>query len=84
MPLDLSRREVLQATVSVIPASALGRGGQPPPSDRINLGIIGVNGMGRANLANCAQHADVVVLETLESFAPRLLLPPLNLDAACE
>jgi len=31
-----------------------------------------------------AQHADAVVLETLESYAPRLLLPPLNLDAACE
>ena len=58
---DLSRREVLQATVSVIPASALGRAGQPPPSDRINLGIIGVNGMGRGNLANCARHADAVV-----------------------
>jgi alginate O-acetyltransferase complex protein AlgJ len=26
---------------------------------------------------------DVVVLETLESYAPRLLLPPINLDAAC-
>lgn len=56
-----TRREVLQATISIIPASALGRAGQPAPSDRINLGIIGVNGMGRGNLANCAKHADVVV-----------------------
>jgi hypothetical protein len=27
---------------------------------------------------------DIVVLETLESYAPRLLLPPINLDAACK
>jgi predicted dehydrogenase len=66
--IGLSRRRLLQAAVpavlaapSVVPASALGRAGQPPPSDRINLGIIGVNGMGLANLANCARHPDVVV-----------------------
>jgi predicted dehydrogenase len=65
---DISRRQMLQATVSaalavptIVPASALGRAGQPPPSDRISLGIIGVNGMGRGNLANCAKHADVAV-----------------------
>jgi hypothetical protein len=29
------------------------------------------------------EHPDVVVLETLESYAPRLLLPPVNLDWAC-
>lgn len=64
----LSRRDVLQAAVSaalaapaVVPASALGLGGQTPPSDRISLGIIGVNGMGRSNLANCAKYPDVVV-----------------------
>jgi predicted dehydrogenase len=39
----------------------MGRGQSPPPGDRINLGIIGVNGLGRSNLANCAKHADVVV-----------------------
>ena len=65
---DLSRRQFLQSAVSaalaapsIIPASALGRAGQPPPSDRINLGIIGVNGMGSGNLANCAKYLDVVV-----------------------
>ena len=59
-----TRRSLLQAGVAapvVVPAAALGRGGQPAPSDRINLGIIGVNGMGRGNLANCARHDDVVV-----------------------
>ncbi len=63
-PQGLSRRRLLQASLSaatIVPASALGRADQPPPSDRINLGIIGVNGMGRGNLANCAKHPDVVV-----------------------
>jgi len=59
-----SRREVLRAAVAaplVVPASVLGRQGRTPPSDRINLGVIGVNGMGRANLKNCAEYPDVVV-----------------------
>jgi len=71
--IGLSRRRLLQAAVpavlaapSVVPASALGRAGQPPPSDRINLGIIGVNGMGLGNLANCAKHPDVVVTAICE------------------
>ena len=49
------------AMPTIIPASALGLDGKPPPSERISLGIIGVNGMGRGNLANCAKYADVVV-----------------------
>jgi predicted dehydrogenase len=62
---DISRRSLLQAASlaapAFVPASALGRGQAAAPSDRISLGIIGVNGMGRTNLANCAKHADVVV-----------------------
>ena len=61
---EISRRQWLQATAlapAIIPASALGRAGAPPPSDRISLGIIGVNGMGQGNLANCAKYPDVAV-----------------------
>ncbi len=61
---NITRRALLQAALAApaaVPASALGRNGAVAPSDRINLGIIGVNGMGRSNLANCAKHADVVV-----------------------
>jgi hypothetical protein len=62
----MSRRQLLQAVpIAVaplfVPASALGRGGTPAPSDRISLGVIGVNQMGRENLRNCARHADVAV-----------------------
>lgn len=60
MNTELSRRGLLRSAM-IVPASALGRGGAVPPSDRINLGAIGVNGMGRSNLENCAKHPDVVV-----------------------
>jgi alginate O-acetyltransferase complex protein AlgJ len=37
------------------------------------------------NSSVVARHRpDVVLFETLESYAPRLLLPPIDLDAACE
>ncbi|MCL4797034.1 MAG: Gfo/Idh/MocA family oxidoreductase [Bryobacteraceae bacterium] len=58
--MEITRRSLLQAAPLAVPSSALGRG-VTAPSDRINVGIIGVNGMGRGNLANCAKHADVVV-----------------------
>lgn len=63
---SLPRRDFLKAAAVplaaplVVPASVLGRGA-PPPSERIHLGIIGVNGMGQANLANCTAHKDVVL-----------------------
>jgi predicted dehydrogenase len=66
----ISRRHLLQGVTSatlaaplVVPSHVLGGSvsAAPSPSDRINLGIIGVNGMGRSNLANCAQYPDVVV-----------------------
>lgn len=57
----ITRRTLLQAAPLIVPAAALGRAGAVAPSDRINIGIIGVNGMGRSNLANCAKHPDVVV-----------------------
>jgi predicted dehydrogenase len=77
---DLSRRQFLQSTgaaaaalavPNIIPSSALGRDGATPPSERINLGIIGVNGMGRANLENCAHHPDVVVTAVCDVWKER-------------
>ena len=51
--------------------SALGADDQPPPSERISLGIIGVNGMGRGNLANCASIPDVVVTAVCDVWKER-------------
>ncbi len=73
-----SRRQFLQSAAAavalpeIIPASALGREGVPPPSERIQLGVIGVNGMGRANLQNCAQYPDVVVTAVCDVYQARL------------
>ncbi|MCB1127758.1 MAG: Gfo/Idh/MocA family oxidoreductase [Verrucomicrobiae bacterium] len=63
----VTRRHFLRTTSAaltaplVVPAGVLGADGRTAPSERIGLGIIGVNGMGQANLQNCAVHQDVVV-----------------------
>jgi predicted dehydrogenase len=62
-----TRRQFLRAATAtvamplLVPSQVLGLAGQTPPSERIQLGAIGVNGMGASNLANCAQAPDVVV-----------------------
>jgi predicted dehydrogenase len=63
-----SRRQFLRASTTasvsaplIVSAAVLGKEDKPAPSGRIRLGIIGVNGMGQHNLANCAKHPDVVV-----------------------
>ncbi len=80
----VSRRKFLQAGIgaalalpTVVPASAVGRGGKPAPSERIAIGLIGAGGMGRANLHNCAQYPDVVVTAVCDVWKSRL-------DAALE
>ena len=74
-----SRRRFLQATGAaaatapyVVPASALGQAEKPPASERISLGIIGLNGMGRGNLGNCASQPDVVVTAVCDAWQKRL------------
>ena len=73
-----SRRQFLQSTAAVVaapyivPASALGRGQAPPPSDRLSIGIIGVNGMGRSNLGNCARYPDVEVTAICDVWDTRV------------
>ena len=62
---SLSRREFLKVTSAtaatialptIIPSSVLGANGQTPPSERINLGIIGCGSMGTSNLTLCARY----------------------------
>ncbi|MEX0741951.1 MAG: Gfo/Idh/MocA family oxidoreductase, partial [Phycisphaeraceae bacterium] len=64
-----SRRQVLQGAAAAalaapifIPASALGRDGNPAPSDRLNMGCIGVGGMGRGNMGRFLGFNDVRVV----------------------
>ncbi len=67
----LNRRQFVQrmglaagamALPTIIPASALGRGRIPAPSDRITMGFIGMGSMGMNNLNGFIQKEDVQVL----------------------
>lgn len=73
-----SRRQFLQTAAAsaaaapyVIPASALGAGEKPGANDRIQVGLIGCGSMGRANLNNCAKHADVEVTGACDVWKSR-------------
>jgi len=78
---SLSRREFLKVTSAtaatialptIIPSSVLGANGQTPPSERINLGIIGCGSMGTSNLTLCARYPDVVVTAACDVWDARL------------
>jgi predicted dehydrogenase len=78
-PHSPNRRDFLKVGVAagfavphVVPAAALGRDGRTAASERISLGIIGVNGMGRGNLANCARYEDVVVTAVCDVWKARM------------
>ncbi len=60
------------AMPTIIPSTALGRGGKPAPSERINIGIIGCGGMGTSNLTACAREPDVVVTAACDVWDARL------------
>jgi hypothetical protein len=88
-----TRREFLKTTTAtaaalalptVIPASALGGAGKPPPSERINLGIIGCGGMGTSNLNICAQFPDVVVTAACDAWDARLEVVTERFKGTCK
>ena len=69
----LSRRSFLQtslgfAALSVVPAHVIGRGAEPP-SNRLNLTFVGVNGRGGANFAELAGQNVVGICDVDESRA---------------
>jgi len=72
MEKKLNRRDFLKATGAaamapvIIPASALGRQGKKPPSERITIGVIGVGYQARGHLNLLIRHPDVKVLAVCE------------------
>ncbi|MBM3496843.1 MAG: gfo/Idh/MocA family oxidoreductase, partial [Armatimonadetes bacterium] len=67
----LGRRELLgkaaaMAIPAVVPASALGRAGRPAPSERINVGVIGLGAMGRGHLGWCLADSAVQLMAVCE------------------
>ncbi|MGD0088320.1 MAG: Gfo/Idh/MocA family oxidoreductase [Planctomycetota bacterium] len=47
---------------AIIPASALGAGDRPSPSNRITMGCVGVGGQGSSNMGNFLGHGDCQIL----------------------
>ncbi|MBI4624008.1 MAG: Gfo/Idh/MocA family oxidoreductase, partial [Verrucomicrobia bacterium] len=80
-PEDQSRRHFLGtaaklgavglAAPNILPSGAFGANGRPGANGKIQIGLIGCNGMGRANLNNAAKHADVVVTGACDVFKNR-------------
>lgn len=74
---SVSRRRFLSTSAAVGAATLAARHGSAAespvsgPNDKIQLGIIGTNGMGRGNLENCARHGDVVVTAVCDVWDAR-------------
>lgn len=66
-PLRPTRRSFLTALLAAasaprfVPASVLGAPGKPPPSGKINVGVIGVGAQGRGDMVNFLAQEDVRV-----------------------
>ncbi len=56
----------------IVKSSAISGKGISAPSDKINLGIIGCGGLGKANLNACAKHPDIVLTAACDVWRERL------------
>src|SRR5690606_29924499 len=56
----------------IVKSSVLAGSGKTPPSDKINLGIIGCGGLGKANLNAATSHPDVVLTAACDVWKERL------------
>jgi hypothetical protein len=90
-----NRRGFLKGTIAamgfptIVPASALGAAGAPPPSDRITLGVIGVGRQGTGDMRGFLQRDDtrvVAVCDVQETArqAAKQLVDARNGDKACD
>ncbi len=80
-PSTVSRRQFIQQSALVgavgmtvpyfVPASALARPGRVGANDKLQIGLIGAGGMGRANLDNCAAYQDVAVTSICDVWQAR-------------
>lgn len=77
--IQTSRREFVKKTSLValgapfiVKSSVLAGSGKTAPSDKINLGIIGCGGLGKANLNAASSHPDVIVTAACDVWKERL------------
>ncbi len=68
----LTRRSLLKGVLAAgvapyfVPASALGQGGRPAPSERLTLAMIGIGNMGRGHIGWWLGRGDVQVIATCD------------------
>ncbi len=72
----VSRRRFLGSGAAVaaplvVPAHTVAAEKSASPNDRIHVGLIGCGGMGRSNLAACANQPDVVVTAACDPWQQR-------------
>jgi len=93
MSTKLDRRSFLKKTAavtaglglpSIIPASALGRPGGVPASERITLGFIGVGGMGSAHLNGFRGDSQVQILAVCDVDEGRRLAAQKRVGEGCD
>jgi len=57
------------AAITVLPSHVLGREGQTPPSDKLNIAGIGVGGMGGGNVRSCSRENIVALCDVDRKYA---------------
>jgi hypothetical protein len=70
----VSRRDILKTAMAsaalFVPARVLGREG-PPPSERVNIGIIGLGGRARQIVGTCKLIPQINIVAVCDCLAPR-------------
>ncbi len=55
----------------IVPRHVLGGPGQTPPSEKVNIAGVGIGGMGRSNLRNCARENIVALCDVDHAYAAK-------------
>jgi predicted dehydrogenase len=59
----LASAAAVTAGFTIVPRHVLGGQGVTPPSDKLNIAAVGIGGMGKSNLKNCADEAIVALCD---------------------
>jgi len=83
---SLSRRSLLKAMAAapyVLAAASLGKAGQPAPSNRLTMGLVGLGSMGLRHVNGFVQEPDCRILAVCDVDAPRRYAAAEAVNKAC-